>query len=398
MTSPEARTVSLESSRTVPSTSPRVRVLHLNAGNMYGGVESLLTTFASSRELCPGMEPHFAFCYEGRSSREIQAAGAALHLLGPARMSRPWTVWRARRRLRELLAKERFDLVVCHMEWTLALFGGVVRAAGRKVTLWMHGFQTQGHWLERLARRSHPDLAIANSRFTASAVLARYPGTPVSVIYCAVAPPEDLEHLRRQRHETRQQQGATEETTVILQAGRLEPWKGHLTTLEALSQLKTSRPWMYWIAGGPQTAGQEQYLARLRETAHRLGITGHVRFLGQRSDVPLLMSAADVFCQPNEGPEPFGLVFIEALWTELPVVTSAIGGALEIVDESCGLLVKPSDAASLAQALGTLIESASLRARLAEAGPERARVLCEPALQMEKLRELILAETSLCKS
>jgi glycosyltransferase involved in cell wall biosynthesis len=389
MTSPPASAILRE--RPPDAAAPaRVRVLHLNAGNMYGGVETLLTTFATSRELCPGMEPHFAFCYEGRSSREIQAAGAPLYLLGPARISRPWTVWQARRRLKDLLRKERFDLVVCHMEWTLAIFGGVVRAAGHKVTLWMHGFQAGGHWLERLAQRNHPELVIANSRFTASEVQLRYPHAPVSVIYCAVAPPLDLDHLRQGRTSTREDLGVDESTIVILQAGRLEAWKGHTTTLHALSQLTTGRKWMCWIAGGPQTQEQEKYLAQLEETANRLGIVSRVRFLGQRSDVPRLMAAADIFCQPNEGPEPFGLVFIEALGSGLPVVSSAIGGAVEIVDESCGLLVEAGDAAGLAHSLDTLIESAGLRARLAQAGPGRARVLCDPASQIEKLRELIV--------
>ena len=394
MTSPQAGSMLRERLPENAAGRAPVRVLHLNAGNMYGGVETFLTTLASSRELCPGMESHFAFCYQGRSSQEIQAAGAPLHLLGSARISRPWTVWRARRRLKELLRKESFDLVVCHMEWTLAIFGGVVRAAGHKVTLWMHGFQAGGHWLERLAHRNNPDLAIANSRFTASEVRLRYPNTPVSVIYCAVAPPADLENLRQGRTSTRQELGVDESTIVILQAGRLEPWKGHATTLHALSQLKTGRKWICWIAGGAQTPEQEKYFADLEETANRLGVVGRVRFLGQRGDVARLMAAADIFCQPNEGPEPFGLVFIEALWAGLPIISSALGGALEIVDESCGVLVEPADPASLAHSLDSLIDSAALRARLGQAGPGRARVLCDPASQMEKLRELIVAENA----
>ena len=154
----------------------RVRILHLNAGQ---------------HVWWRGIAPH----HSGQLAGAVPGDGAAFRVLlrGPVqpgdpgrrravascwactRISRPWTVWRARRRLRELLRKERFDLVVCHMEWTLAIFGGVVRAAGHKVTLWMHGFQAEGHWLERLARRNRPDLAIANSRFTASEVTRPLP-------------------------------------------------------------------------------------------------------------------------------------------------------------------------------------------------------------------------------
>ena len=69
-----------------------------------------------------------------------------------------------------------------------------------------------------------------------------------------------------------------------------------------------------------------------------------MRFLGQREDVPRLMAAADVFCQPNTGPEPFGIVLVEALYAGLPVVTSGFGGAAEIVDQTCGVLTAPGDA------------------------------------------------------
>ena len=47
-----------------------------------------------------------------------------------------------------------------------------------------------------------------------------------------------------------------------------------------------------------------------------------------------LMPAADVFCQPNLGPEPFGIVFIEALGRGLPVVSTTLGAALEIVTDA----------------------------------------------------------------
>ena len=75
--------------------------------------------------------------------------------------------------------------------------------------------------------------------------------------------------------------------------------------------------------------------AELKAIADRGGVADRVRFLGQRSDVPRLMAAADVFCQPNAGPEPFGVVFVEALYAGLPVVTSAFGGAVEVVERPC---------------------------------------------------------------
>ena len=59
------------------------------------------------------------------------------------------------------------------------------------------------------------------------------------------------------------------------------------------------------------------------------------------------MHAADIHCQPNTAPEPFGLVFVEALYAGLPVVTTALGGALEILTDACGVLVPAGDAPAL---------------------------------------------------
>ena len=351
----------------------------------------MLVTFARWRDQYPALEPHFALCEEGRFSRELAAAGVPVHMLGKVRISRPWTVQKARRRLRGLLRSEHFDLVICHMPWSLAVFGPAVNAARRRLGFWAHAFHAGSGWLERLARLAKPDLAIANSRYTEQGLANLFPQTPHGVLY----PPVELPTLPDRDHtrfNLRQQMGVTEDTVVIVQVSRLERWKGHLIHLQALARLKDlSTPWVCWMAGGAQKPDEHEYLKELQRTTAALGLAERVRFLGQRSDVPALLTAADIFCQPNETPEPFGICFVEALWAGKPVVTSASGGALEIVDESCGLLVELGDAASLAHSLGVLIESAGLRARLGEAGVERARSLCNPASQMKKLQELMHA-------
>jgi glycosyltransferase involved in cell wall biosynthesis len=110
-----------------------------------------------------------------------------------------------------------------------------------------------------------------------------------------------------------------------------------------------------------------------------------VRFLGERRDVPLLMRAADLYCQPNEMPEPFGVVFAEAMLAGLPVVTASMGGAPEVVSEACGRLVAPGDTVALTRALGELIEDAALRARLGAEGPGRARARCAPDVVLPQI-------------
>jgi glycosyltransferase involved in cell wall biosynthesis len=196
------------------------------------------------------------------------------------------------------------------------------------------------------------------------------------------------EHTDSGRDRLRQQFGAARDDIVIIQTSRLEPWKGHQLHLRALARLRHLPGWVCWIAGGAQRPKEQAYLRELQDLAHELCISDRVRFLGQRSDVPELLSAADLHCQPNIGPEPFGIAFVEALYAGLPVVTTALGGAQEIVDETCGILVKPGDEQELAQALRKLIGDRTLLGRLAAGGPTRARALCGPAAQLEKLRDI----------
>jgi glycosyltransferase involved in cell wall biosynthesis len=366
-----------------------MRVLHVSSGNLYGGVETLLVTLARFRHLCPPMEPHFAVAFEGRLSEELKAAGVAVHLLGGARASRPWTVWRARRRLAQLLRQQSFDVVVCHMAWPMAMFGNTAARLGCKLAFWAHDVPDGRHWLERWARRVMPDAVIVNSRFTEKSVPKLYPDTLRRVIYYPVAVKE-VGSARLNRDAARRELSVADDTAVIIQVSRMEPWKGHALHLEALSHLKNlSSKWVCWIVGGPQRPEEKQYLRGLREMADRFGIADHVRFLGQRTDVPQLLAAADIFCQPNRNPEPFGIVFIEALAAGLPVVATAMGAAPEIVDQSCGLLAPPHDAAALAASLAQCVQSAHLRQTLARNGPERARTLCDPATQLTLLQDFL---------
>jgi glycosyltransferase involved in cell wall biosynthesis len=112
-----------------------------------------------------------------------------------------------------------------------------------------------------------------------------------------------------------------------------------------------------------------------------------VKFVGQREDVPQLLAAADLFCQPNLTPEPFGIVFIEALYAGLPVVSARHGGAEEIVDEHSGRLVTPNDPAELRESLRTLITDAALRAQLSRGAPLRGAEISDPAHILPLLHE-----------
>jgi glycosyltransferase involved in cell wall biosynthesis len=370
-------------------TAPRpLRVLHVHSGNLYGGVETMLLTQVRGRDLCPTMELSFALCFEGRLSEELTAGGAAVYQLGQVRLRQPLTVRRARLALRELLQREAFDAVVTHSCWSQAIFGPVARAAHLPLVFYLHSPAHGRHWLERLARRTVPDVVLCNSHFTAATLSELYPSACRETIYCPVASPA-INYSEKETQETRAELQTPPHAAVIIQVSRMEAWKGHVLHLEALSLLKDVPGWVCWQVGGAQKPEEAKYLEDLKEMARRSGIGERVHFLEQRSDAGKLLAAADIFCQPNTRPEPFGIAFIEALHARLPVVSTAFGGACEIVDDSCGVLVPPSDARALAEALRRLVQDRALRIKLGVAGPARAQALCDPATQITRFHETL---------
>src|SRR5262249_15250938 len=110
------------------------------------------------------------------------------------------------------------------------------------------------------------------------------------------------------------------------------------------------------------------------------------------------LAAADIYCQGNRGPEGFSLAFLEAFAAGLPVVTTDLGGAGELIDRSSGVLTPPGDPAALAEGLRSLITRADLRREMGRAAARRVRVLSDPATQMGTLRDLLAAEVSSAKS
>jgi len=206
------------------------------------------------------------------------------------------------------------------------------------------------------------------------------------VIYCPVSAAAAMP--AEARREVRQELDAPADAVVILSASRMEAWKGHIDLVRALAELN-ALPWVLWVAGGAQRPHEHAHATTLFDEVRRLGLESRVRLLGERRDVDRLLAAADVLAQPNTGPEPFGIVFAEALRAGVPVVTTDMGGAPEIVDDSCGRLVPPHDPSALVNALASVVSDRSLRDSLATAGPVRVATICDPSRVLTQLSDAI---------
>jgi len=340
---------------------------------MFGGVERMLISLATLD--ASQSSPHFALCFEGRLSYALQEADAPVTFLGPVRFRNPLSVLRARRELARLLRARKFDAVVCHSIWIYCIFASPVARAGHAPILYLHDIPDPKNTFYRWAWRRPPALCIVNSKATAAPLEQLRPPVRVRIVHPLVNPPPPIDPTAIQQ--LRAQWGVRFEEIVILQASRFDPWKGHRNLLQALGTMRDVPGWRCWIAGAPQRPHEETYRRELGRMIESLGIAERVSFIGHRDDMDTTLAACDVYCQPNETPEPFGMVFVEAMYAGKPVVGRALGGAVEIVTTECGILC-PADAGALTAALRRLLEDGQLRKQMSEVGPARAALLSGP--------------------
>lgn len=155
----------------------------------------------------------------------------------------------------------------------------------------------------------------------------------------------------------------TEGPTIFF-LGRHEPRKGLDILVDAMAHLPADVH--LWVAGdGPQTADLKAATAN----------DSRIEWLGRIGDaeVAARLRGADVFCAPSLHGESFGVVLLEAMAAQTPIVAGDLPGYRNVArpDEQA-VLVPPGDAPALAKAIERVLTDTDLNARLTDAGEQRA--------------------------
>lgn len=133
---------------------------------------------------------------------------------------------------------------------------------------------------------------------------------------------------------------------VVGHFSRLAPWKGQHVLIEALAHCPAD---VVVLLVGDALFGEQAYVEQLHHQIEQLGLQDRVRFLGFRSDIPQLMAACNLVAHTSTAPEPFGRVIVEAMLCGTPVVATAAGGVIELIEpEKTGWLAAPGDTWQLA--------------------------------------------------
>lgn len=278
-----------------------------------------------------------------------------------------------------VVLRDKIDAVHCARVIPEGLVGLMLhRTLGVPYMLWVHGEEVSMYlrfWAKRalmpeVFREAHA--VFCNSSFSRGrAHTAGAPSDKLHVVNPGVdaarfAGPFETEDLRAR--------WGLEGKTVLLTVGRLTRRKGHDYVLQALARLER-RDVVYLVISEGELEDE------LRRLALELGLGRVVRFVGPvpSADLPRYYALADLFVManrtlPDEDVEGFGMVFLEASASGLPVIGGRSGGVVDaVINEETGLLVDGASVPDIANALRRLLDDAELRRRLGARGREWVR-------------------------
>ena len=272
-----------------------------------------------------------------------------------------FSVW-LRPKIRDILARERFDIVHLHEPLMPVLPLFVLQAAEAPKVGTFHAFF--GRF--RNYGWSHPVLRYwdrrIDGRIAVSTAARQYASRFFPGDYQIIPNGIDVGHFSREQAPIPK---LDDGKLNILFVGRLEKRKGLKYLLEAYGKVKWDFPNIRLVVVGPGNPDKDCYRV-LSERALR-----DVVFLGKvpYADLPRYYHSAHICCAPATGRESFGIVLLEAMAAGKPIVASGIEGYSGVLSHGeQGLTVPPRDSTALADALALLIRDPDLRSQLGARG------------------------------
>jgi len=199
-----------------------------------------------------------------------------------------------------------------------------------------------------------------------------------------------VEEYQRPPADIRRELGIASGAPIVLCVARLEKQKGVRYLLHAARMIIRELPEVRFLI-----AGKGRLEKKLRRLSTRLNVSDNVSFLGFRSDVPELLSAAEMVVCPSLW-EGMPNIILEAMAAGKPVVATAVDGSAELVDDHVtGLLVEPADVSALADAVRTVLADPERARQMGNAG--RMKVQREFSLDRMIHRNVLLYERLLSR-
>jgi glycosyltransferase involved in cell wall biosynthesis len=336
-----------------------VRIVHIEAGrHLYGGAQQAAYLV---EELAGRGHENVLVCATGAAIAS-RVAGAAEVIEMP--IGGDLDV-RLVPRLRALLAKLEPDLVHVHSRRGADIYGGL--AAGTRWPAVVTRRVDAAQWA--------PWARFKYGRYAAVVVISR----AIERALLEAGLPAERMHVVPSGVDTQRYRPDPEARTRLLDAfslpgdafvagvvAQLIPRKGHARLLDFFPGLAARHPRLVVVCFGRGPLAK----TLARQSAAR-GLDRHVVLGGFRDDLPRLLPGLDALLHPAAA-EGMGLAVLEALAAGVPVVASAVGGIVDVIEPGVhGLLVPHHDARAWTEAVESLIADPAARRRLGAAGRRR---------------------------
>lgn len=304
------------------------------------------------------------------------------------------------RQMQKFIAGERIDIV--HAQCAAAAWSAL-SATDRMPVFLVTSFPDRlmtAAWPRRLFQSSlaRGDRVIAPTSYISRAMIERYkiPSDRITVV------PRSLDTAKfspaavnvERVAALRRAWGVLPQMRVVLIPGRIAPWNGQLSMIDAARLM---------VAGGDRNIafifvgedrGQVRYRVALKRRAKEHGIDTLIRLVGHHADMPTALAAADVVVIPSQRPPLSGRAAVEAQALGRPVVATSVGALPESLlcpprmrDElRTGWLVRPGNVGELARATTAAL---ALDLTAHEALGARARQFAEFMFSPQSVAEAI---------
>ncbi len=270
-------------------------------------------------------------------------------------------------KLGRYLRRQKIQILHAHDLWSNIVGMAAAMLARTPVTITSQRDLSHDAWYGTYKRKvlrfcqRRSTLLLTNAKAIREGLIAQdhLPPNKVCVVYNGV----DLDRFAVPTDRSQIFPASAGNKLIILVGNMVTDIKGHGVLLSAAPEILKAHPKTQFVL-----VGEGAMRPVFDRQAKDLGLEGGFLFLGRRSDVPAILACCNIAVLPSLA-EGLPNAVLEYLAAGLPVVATALGGNLEIIqDGKTGLLVPAQDPRALASALNRLLDDDALTARIAAAG------------------------------
>ena len=365
----------------------RTVLLVCEYGTLNGGERSLLAAIdqlSTDEFRLVALAPAEGGLAESLAARNIEVRSLELYGSTGVRIE----LQRVRGQLATHIAEVRPDLIHANSVSTSRWTGPVASQAA---------VPSVGHLrdIAKLSRQAIADIGL-NSRLLAVSAATRaafvHQGLPAENIHVAFNGVDPIEFCPRDRTgRLHDELGLPPGAPLILTIGQIGIRKGLDVLLDAAAEVQRRHPQTHWLIVGRRHSRKDEAVTfehELHQQAAQPELAGHVHFLDERSDVPILLNEATLIVHAARQ-EPLGRVLLEAAASGCAIVATEVGGTAEIFPAglAAAVLVPPDAPSTLARSIDSLLADAPRRKSLGGAARERALTEFDVAATTNRLVE-----------